>query len=202
MTAPLGAFALSVLVPALGLFLILHQAATWASRRPANVPAGILLLVCLILMSVPFDGLPVARRLAGFAPGFSLPFTALLLHATLRRLGGPDVFRPAELAVTWRFGALAGLVLYPAALGLGRWDPYTSGWQFSALFVAVGLVAAFLLGRGHRLGWVVLTAIAAWHLRLLESTNYWDYLVDPVYFLISLPMALLGLWIRRVRAPG
>ena len=185
-----------------------------AGRWPANFLAGILLLVCLILMSLPFDGLSAARLLAGFTPGFSLPFTALLLHATLRRLGGPGVFRPAELApcgggvtggtgrgwlyhtgraAVWRFGALAGLALYPAALGLGRWDPYASGWQFSALFVVVAVVAAFLLGRGHRLGWVLLVAIAAWQLQVLESTNYWDYLVDPVYFLISVPLALLGL---------
>jgi len=148
---------------------------------------------------VPIEGLSVARRLAGFAPGFSLPFVALIVHASLNRLGGPELLRPTELTAFWRWGALVGLILYPAALGWGRVDPYTAGWHFSALFVGVGLSTAILMGRGHRLGWVLLIAIAAWHLRGLESTNYWDYLVDPLYFLIAVPRALMGLRLRSGR---
>jgi hypothetical protein len=102
----------------------------------------------------------------------------------------------------WRFGAVAGLVLYPAALGLGRWDPYSLGWGFSALFGLVGLLGAYHLICGNRFGWVVLIAIVAWQLRLLESRNYWDYLLDPVYFVVALSFMSIGLRTRRTEAAG
>ena len=72
------------------------------------------------------------------------------------------------------------------ALGLGSVDPYEWGWQFSPLFVVMGVLTAWLLWRGYRFGLVLLIAGAAFHLRLLESTNYWDYLLDPVYFVVSI----------------
>ena len=37
---------------------------------------------------------------------------------------------------------------------------------------------------------LLLLAAAAFHLRVLESSNYWDYLLDPIYCLVSL--AALG----------
>ncbi|HAB18550.1 MAG TPA: hypothetical protein PLX89_09080 [Verrucomicrobiota bacterium] len=194
MTANPSAYLLSIVVPALGLFLGCHQVAIWAGRKPSAVMSRVLLLFCLLVVGMPVDSLSIARRLAGLVPGFSIPFTVLLVHATLHRCGGSDLLRRSDLSSLWRFGLVGGLVLYPSALGLGNWDPYTMGWEFSALFGIVGVLTASLIVRGNRLGWVLFVAIVAWQLRLLESTNYWDYLLDPVYFLVALPRVLLGFW--------
>jgi hypothetical protein len=84
------------------------------------------------------------------------------------------------------FGAFAGLMLYPAALGVGSIDPYEWGWYRSPLFVMVGLLTGWLIWTRNRFGLLLLAAVAAFHLRLGESSNYWDYLVDPVYWFASL----------------
>jgi hypothetical protein len=56
-----------------------------------------------------------------------------------------------------------------------------------------------LLIRGSQLGWILVLTLAFWlfqtltgnRLGLMESTNLWDYLVDPVLVLVSIPLAFL-----------
>ena len=40
---------------------------------------------------------------------------------------------------------------------------------------------------------MLLLAILAYNLRLLESANYWDYFLDPVYCVISIVAIAWGL---------
>jgi hypothetical protein len=181
-----SAWILSLLVPSVAVFVILTGLAERLGRRPSPKVGWILLALCVIVLGLPWGNGSLARRLAGFVPGFSIPFTVYLLAEAARTLQLPTLLRPQDLPAFWWSGAATGLVLYPAALGWGPWDPYGWGWQFSPLFAATGLLGAGLIFRGQRLGWVLLVAIAAWQLRLLESPNYWDYLVDPLYFGLSL----------------
>jgi hypothetical protein len=187
-----SAWLLSLLVPSVAVFLALFGLADRLGRRSSPKVGWILLALCVVCFGIPWGNGSLARRLAGFAPGFSLPLTVWLFATAARTLGLPGMLRPTDLPAFWWFGAAAGLVLYPAALGWGPWDPYGWGWHFSALFAAMGLLGAGLIFRGQRLGWVLLLAIAAWHLRLLESPNYWDYLVDPLYFVLSLILLVWG----------
>ena len=71
------------------------------------------------------------------------------------------------------------------ALGLGRFDPYELGWSFSWLFVLVMITTGVLIFIKNRFGVVLVACIFAYDLRLLESPNLWDYLVDPFLVLIS-----------------
>ena len=95
----------------------------------------------------------------------------------------------------------AGLGLYPLALGWGSFDPYEWGWSFSPLFVAVAVMTALLAWKQNRFCLPLLLAIAAYHLRLQESANYWDYLLDPVYCLVSI-IALAWQTLARARQGG
>ena len=144
--------------------------------------------VSLGILFVPLDGLPLARCLAGLVDHWSLPLLALLAAAVVRQLLGVELLRPRDrLAAQW-FGLVAGLFLYPMAVGWGPFDPYGLGWHFGPLFAAVGLLASLLLWRRNRFGIVLVLAILAWHLGVTESGNYWDCLMDPFYFLISVGM--------------
>jgi hypothetical protein len=87
-------------------------------------------------------------------------------------------------------------VLYPLALGLGKFDPYEWGWSFSPLFAGVAVLTGWLVWKQNRFGILLLLAIVAYHLQLLESTNYWEYLLDPVYCLLAI-LALSYLLVRR-----
>ncbi len=150
---------------------------------------GRLLLVGLIAAGVlllPVQGISVAGWVRGVTANFSIPFTALAAVAVWEGEFRRKRFAKADWTGAWAFGLVAGLACYPFALGWGSFDPYEWGWTFSPLFAGVAVLTAFLLWRRNRLGLLLLLGVAAYHLHLLESANYWDYLLDPVYCLTSI----------------
>src|ERR1035438_3485886 len=199
MKQPFAAIILSDLVPTMGLALIFAGIARLAGLHPRRWGwcAG-LAIFSLAIMAVPLGGLPIARWLAGIVDHWSVPSTALLAATVIRLSFGIDLLRPNDRRAAWLFGALAGLFLYPLALGLGHYDPYSLGWHFGPLFVGVAVLACMLILRRNRFGVVLVLAIAAWHLRAVESGNYWDCLIDPFYFLFS--VGALGSWVWRACA--
>jgi hypothetical protein len=157
----------------------------WTSLRgwpllivPAAIALGILL--------VPIERIAVARWVAAVSASFSVPLTGLLAIAAWERAFARPVLARREWDVAWAFGAISGLVLYPLALGVGSIDPYEWGWYSSPLFAAAGVLTAWLIWTRNRFGILLLAAVVAFHLRLFESSNYWDYLIDPIYWLTSL----------------
>ena len=56
----------------------------------------------------------------------------------------------------------------------------------------LALITIALMLRSNRFGWLLLVSVVAYDLRVLESPNFWDYLVDPVYWLLSLAMLTLA----------
>lgn len=156
-------------------------------RRTAPGPRSSLLVLAFgtAFSIVPVAGHPVHRWLATFYPILGVPLAALLFDVTWSGATGRPLFRDSDRRAFWAFGSAAGLFLYPMALGLGPFDPYALGWSFSWLFPSIGTLAAVLILRGNRFGYALLLALAAWHGGLLESTNLWDYVVDPAYFLLS-----------------
>jgi hypothetical protein len=142
--------------------------------------------IAAAVMVVPAQGLVIARWVAGVNANFSIPLTVMLALIVWEEVFERLIFSEREWTTALGFGAIGGLALYPMALGLGSFDPYEWGWAISPLFLVIGLLTAWLIWRRNRFGLLLLLAAAAFQLRLLESTNYWDYLLDPVYSLVSL----------------
>jgi len=189
---------LSVLCPWLTLVLGLQVLAGRCGLKARGW--GRLLFLGLLgagLLLLPVRGISVAAWVRGVSANFSVPFTALLALAVWQGEFRRQWFSHADWTTGWTFGAVTGLGLYPFALGVGSFDPYGWGWSFSPLFVAGAVLTALLLWKQNSFGLLLLLAIAAYHLRLLESANYWDYLLDPVYCLVSI--AALG-WQLLARA--
>jgi hypothetical protein len=194
----------SFLAPTLALTWLLAAAAGACGLRLPGWKSGVGLgLLSLGMMLILAGGLPTARYLAGVIDHWSLPLIALLVSGLARRFLGVELLRPEDRKAAWYFGALAGVALYPLALGLGPIDPYGLGWRFGPLFAGMALLSSVLLWWGNRFGIVLVLAIAAWLFRLPESGNYWDCLLDPVYFIVSL-VALVsnGLSPRRPHPVG
>ncbi len=147
---------------------------------------------------LPLGGLPVGGWFVAFVPGLSLPTLALLVDGIYRHAGGPGGLPSTQRTTIFIFAVLAGFALYPSAMGWGRFDVYTLGWNFSLLTIAVGTLTIWLIWRGHRFNLALVAALLAWQLGLLESQNLWDYLVDPVLFFLSVA-ALAGKLGRRNR---
>lgn len=144
------------------------------------VPTLVIGLIAAGVAVLPVGGLPLARWLISFNANFSIPLTAILLFRVIKTFFGIRVLDDRAILTCGIFSLISGAVLYPMALGLTRWDPYISGWGFSWLFVLVFFLTVVLLAFKNRFAIVLMAAILAYDLRLLESTNLWDYLVDPL----------------------
>ena len=192
---------LSVLCP----WLILVLAAQGLAGRCGLKTRGWGRLACLGLAAaglllVPVGGLAIAGWVRGLNANFSLPFTGLIAAAVLEAEFRRKLLSGRDWTTAWVFGAVAGLGLYPLALGWGSLDPYEWGWSFSPLFAASAVLTAFLLWKQNRFGLLLLLAVLAYHLGLLESANYWDYLLDPVYWLVSIVALGWRLFVRTRQA--
>jgi hypothetical protein len=76
--------------------------------------------------------------------------------------------------------AIVAIAFYPFALGLGMIDPYAWGYGSIPFFIGV-IVFATVCGlvNWNKGVWIFAIAIIAWVAHWHESTNLWDYLLDP-----------------------
>ncbi|MBW1783433.1 MAG: hypothetical protein JRL30_22155 [Deltaproteobacteria bacterium] len=154
-------------------------------------PALIVGFISAGITMIPVGGLPLARWLISFTANFSIPLTAILLAKVLDAFFNIRLLDEKAYLTCWVCSIIAGTLLYPMAMGLSRFDPYSAGWGFSWLFVLTFSVTMVLLIMKNRFAGVLIAVILAYNLRLLESTNLWDYLIDP--FLVAVSFIALGL---------
>jgi hypothetical protein len=141
------------------------------------------LLVCVIAIAVliPFGGLPLAAYVRGWIGDLSVTSLVLLTLIILRPLFGwsPSCAKAKTLLLV--LIALAAIGLYPMALGVGFFDPYRLGygnpWLISGLLL-LALVACFR--QFSLVAFTIALAVLAWSIGWHESTNLWDYLLDPL----------------------
>ena len=141
------------------------------------------LLVCFILVNAffwpcAFLQLPVAGYVRGVTGDLSI-MTSLLLWSYF--------FFPTTARMTdfSKYLCQSGVVLvalcfYPCALGLSMIDPYAWGYG-SLIFLAAIISSGFCmwLAKWNRLVTLLALSLLAWCFSLHESTNLWDYLLDP-----------------------
>jgi len=161
------------------------------SPWPACLVSGI---ASAIMVMVPVRGIPLGRWVAGLNWHPSIPLLGFLAGAVWKRFFGSDPFRPKDRLTGWLFGGLAGSILYPLSMGLGSVDPYALGWGWSALFPVIALLTIYLIWKQNRFGILLLVSIVAYDFRCLESPNFWDYLIDPVYWLLSVFLLIWEVW--------
>ena len=65
-------------------------------------------------------------------------------------------------------------------------DFYYFGWRNGPAIWTITALALFLLAVGNRVGVVLTAALAAFAMSALESETAWDYVVDPLIWLVSL----------------
>ena len=124
--------------------------------------------------------LPLLAYVRGITSDFSVTLVALACLVLSQHL-----FKVPPLARGNKNGLnaviiIAASLLYPTALGWGDWDAYRLGWgSFSLLGVLLALVVAFLFNGSWLVPSLIGLALLAWVAELMESTNLWDYLIDP-----------------------
>jgi hypothetical protein len=201
MNLQLASVIVSFFAPMLMLMLALGVIAQKMSLKPRGIGWCVGLgLVSLGVLMIPIGNLPMARAFAGIVDHWSVPTLAVLLAAVAKTFFNAELLRTEDRNAMWLFGVAAGLVLYPLALGLGAIDPVAHGWSFGLLTVLVGIVAMLLQWSGNRLGIVLALSFGAWLVGAAESGNFWDCLIDPVFFVISMICGVTFLRKKRAKS--
>ena len=103
----------------------------------------------------------------------------------------------------WYFGLVLGVFLYPMSMGMTSFDPYVFGMKFSWLFLLFFILTILFFLKKNSFGIVLMICIFAYDLKLLESPNFWDYLIDPFFFIASVFMfvwQVIALIFRSIRS--
>jgi len=136
--------------------------------------------VVLLALLMPINGLSVAEFLRGMVGDLSVT-TLLLLVLTSRKNSAPIA------TATLLLIASLGIILYVTALGFSSIDAYRFG--FGSLPLLAGLLTLAILGwwrKNVTLALAISLAVLAWSVGYYESTNVWDYLLDPLLFIYAL----------------
>jgi hypothetical protein len=141
----------------------------------------ITILIILIFLW-PSSGLPFTLPLAAYVRGVTGEFslvTSLLLWSWL------FINARLQISASFKLGIiLTGLIFYPLALGFSMIDPYAWGYGSLPFFIAIILITFCLWWiKMYREVTLIALAILAWSLTIHETTNLWDYLLDPFIFL-------------------
>lgn len=158
---------------------------TRASKAASGIRLGIVALVCALLW-LPLASMPAIAYVRGTLGDLSVTTVFLLVLGCWHELTG-RALRERDQTHLLMLGALAaGLTLYPWSLGLTRVDPYS--WGYGS-YLLVGVLCLLTLICWQRQAYMVvsalLLALTAYLLQLGESTNLWDYLVDPLLVLFA-----------------
>lgn len=171
----------------LGINLVLSAGvlALFTTLRVADMPliwAKLLTVLCFVLLWIPLGtaSIPLAAYVRGITSDLSITFIALAVWSMGRRaLGWPTNPTHEQVAVMAAV-AVSALFLYPMSLGLGDWDAYRPGWGSWGMLLALLALCVVCWVKGLRvLPALVALALLAWSMGLMESTNLWDYLLDP-----------------------
>ena len=149
-------------------------------RIPKPYRIGLACTVAIVAL-IPFGGLPLAAYVRGVIGDLSVTSLALLVLAILNRLTGCRPFDAPARFVLLLLIALAAFGLYPLALGIGYFDPYRLGYGnplFMGMLLIIALAACFR--RLPAIALIIALAVFAWSIGWYESTNLWDYLLDPL----------------------
>ncbi len=204
--APEIGLLVSAVVVACCLTLI-GSSPAFVSRLPWSVnwtptKLTLLFLAALAALFIPLGEAPPIYHLRGLLGEFSVTTLILACAALAGRLRGRPVIDPKQgLIVLVGIGAV-GLVLYPTALGLTRFDLYAWGYFSTPMLAGIGLLGFIALAlRLHGIVFILGASFLATGLELLSSSNLWDHLTDLPLTLFAFG-ALSVLAVRRATGRG
>lgn len=136
--------------------------------------------------------LPLVAYVRGVTGDLSIVLTLLLWSSLL------PSSQPTPIAFKFAV-AIVAFCFYPFALGFGMIDPYAWGYGSITFLIAVLVFAVVCaLANWTKGAWIIAIAIIAWAAQWHESSNLWDYLLDPFLAIWAL-ISFVGMIYRRRR---
>lgn len=181
--------ALNLLLNSFSAVLIIFTSAAavasgFTSSTRMRAAAG--MAAVLLALVIPISTRSIFEWTVSAVERLSLPGLTLLVAIAVSAVTGWRIAAVAEFRFATTVLAIAGIALYPAAMGFLDYDVYVLGYSGYLLPVAVALVIGYAIFRGYLLTTVVLNvAVAAFLLGAGESRNLWDYVLDPIAWIIG-----------------
>ena len=171
-------------------------------RRLKRVQLGLLMGAAAIVVAAPIGPLPLAAYARGLFGDLSVTTNVLLVIGIFPHLSGRRIVDRREETALCRLVAVTALVFYPLALGFGPFDPYRLGYGSPWFLTGLLLLAlGAWIGRFHLISICIALAVLAHAMAWNESTNLWDYLLDPLVSIYAIFVVLSGA-LRAVAHPG
>jgi hypothetical protein len=170
-----------------GISLVLCEAllallTSWRVAAKRMLVVRLVTLCCFALLWIPVGAahIPVVAYVRGITADLSSTLVALAIWRICHLLLGFRAVPKREEMAVMIVVAIAALFVYPLSLGWGDWDAYRLGWGSWGMLLALMLLCVACLAKGLRvLPALIAMALLAWSFGLMESTNLWDYLLDP-----------------------
>jgi hypothetical protein len=168
------------------IFAVMAALAGIATMKPALRSgaglAGLILAACLTISGRSLFGWLVSAIERPSAPGLLLMIMFAISAATERSYQSVPEFRFGTATLM-----LAGLGLYPGATGILNYDTYVLGYSGYLLPLLLAATLGYAIYR--RYVFIVLAlnvAILGFLLSAGRSLNLWDYVIDPVAWLLAI----------------
>ncbi|MEQ1525795.1 MAG: hypothetical protein ABL911_03485 [Gallionella sp.] len=149
-------------------------------KRLTKPRLAMLLGAIFVYAMLPISGLSLAAYLRGGIGDVSITTLLLLCSVLAKPWLSCATLDNKNRLILFGLIAIAALALYPMALGVGAYDPYRLGYGNASFVTTVLLIA--LVAWYWKTYWLTLCiacATLAWAVGWYESTNLWDYLLDP-----------------------
>jgi len=140
----------------------------------------------------PVNDLPIAYYIRGVVGDLSITTQLILATYWYMAFTGKTTDQKKNNNLTFAgFIVFTSLWFYPCTLGLTYFDPYDLGYNINTLhwclltyFFSAALY--FYYRNNIFLCGTITLSTLAFYFNLLESDNYWDYLIDPILVLGSI----------------
>ena len=147
---------------------------------------GLILTACLTISGRSLFDWAVSAIERPSAPGLLLMIVFAMSAATGRSYLSVPEFRFGTAVLV-----LAGLLLYPGAIGFLNYDTYVLGYSGYLLPLLLALILGYAIYGRYVLAAVALNVgILGFLLGAGRSLNLWDYVIDPVAWILA-----IGSWV-------
>ena len=149
-------------------------------KRRWTLPLGVIcLLVPLVLGAWPLRETDFSGFILAHTGTLSVPIFILLVLELLAACGLTQPHCRRNRRNANLFWVMCGILVYPSALGFINADTYAIGYLKPMAWCVLALSGIALICRQKILALCLAAAVMIHQLRLLESPNLWDYLIDP-----------------------
>ncbi len=154
-------------------------------------------ILAFMITWIPVNGLYIAGYSRGAVGDLSLSTMILISIYILRSLFGLKLFQFDKAWLPACLVFFTGIFFYPLALGLVMVDPYGMSYNprvLSIFLFAIALIAWYL--KNYLTVVCICAAVTGYIFRIFESDNLWDYILDPVIFIIAVIYLIMKLIIK------